>query len=188
MRIAVGGIHIECSTFNPVLTHEAEFRTVKGDALLDAPYFQFLRDYPATFLPTLHTRAIPGGPVARETYEQFKAEFLSRLQAQLPIDGLYLAMHGAMYVEGMEDAEGDWITAARACVGDDCPIAVSYDLHGNVTQRIIDAIDMYSTYRTAPHIDIEETMRRSVTMLVNSLQSGVRPGVVWAPIPVLLPA
>ncbi|HGK6433093.1 TPA: M81 family metallopeptidase, partial [Klebsiella aerogenes] len=187
MRIAVGGIHIECSTFNPVLTHEAEFRTVKGEALLEAPHFQFLRDYPATFLPTLHTRAIPGGPVARETYEQFKAEFLSRLQAQLPIDGLYLAMHGAMYVEGMEDAEGDWITAARACVGDDCPIAVSYDLHGNVTQRIIDAIDIYSTYRTAPHIDIEETMRRSVSMLVNSLQNGVRPGIVWAPIPVLLP-
>lgn len=187
MRIAVGGIHIECSTFNPVLTHESEFRTVKGDALLEAPYFQFLRDYPATFLPTLHTRAIPGGPVARETYEHFKAEFLSRLQASLPIDGLYLAMHGAMYVEGLEDAEGDWITAARACVGDACPVAVSYDLHGNVTQRIIDAIDMYSTYRTAPHIDIEETMRRSVTMLVNSIQSGVRPGVVWAPVPVMLP-
>ncbi len=36
MRIAVGGIHIECSTFNPVLTHEAEFRTVRGDALLQA--------------------------------------------------------------------------------------------------------------------------------------------------------
>lgn len=187
MRIAVGGIHIECSTFNPVLTHEAEFRTVKGDALLEAPYFQFLGDYPATFLPTLHTRAIPGGPVARETYENFKAEFLTRLQASLPIDGLYLAMHGAMYVEGLEDAEGDWITAARACVGEECPIAVSYDLHGNVTQRIIDAIDMYSTYRTAPHIDVEETMRRAVTMLVNSLQSGVRPGVVWAPVPVILP-
>ena len=89
-------------------------------------------------------------------------------------------MHGAMFVEGMEDAEGDWVAAARACVGDDCPIAVSYDLHGNVTQRIIDAIDIYSTYRTAPHIDIEETMRRSVSMLVNSLQSGVRPGVVGA--------
>ena len=187
MRIAVGGIHIECSTFNPVLTHEAEFRTVKGDALLEAPYFQFLGDYPATFLPTLHTRAIPGGPVARETYENFKAEFLTRLQTSLPIDGLYLAMHGAMYVEGLEDAEGDWITAARACVGEACPIAVSYDLHGNVTQRIIDAIDMYSTYRTAPHIDVEETMRRAVTMLVNSLQSGVRPGVVWAPVPVILP-
>jgi len=63
MRIAVGGIHIECSTFNPVLTHEDEFRTVEGDALLAAPYFQFLKDYPATFLPTLHARAILGLPV-----------------------------------------------------------------------------------------------------------------------------
>ncbi|MDJ1657260.1 M81 family metallopeptidase, partial [Raoultella sp. Ech2A] len=187
MRIAVGGIHIECSTFNPVLTHEDEFRTVEGDALLAAPYFQFLKDYPATFLPTLHARAIPGGPVARAAYESFKTEFLTRLQAALPVDGLYLAMHGAMYVEGLEDAEGDWIAAARACVGDACPIAVSYDLHGNVTQRIIDAIDMYSTYRTAPHIDVEETMRRSVTMLVNSITTGVRPGVVWVPGPVRPP-
>ena len=92
-------------------------------------------------------------------------------------------MHGAVYVEGMEDAEGDWISATRELVGPDCPISVSYDLHGNVSQRIIDAIDMFSTYRTAPHIDVEETMRRSVSMLVNSLQSGIRPGVVWAPIP-----
>ncbi|MFS2225810.1 M81 family metallopeptidase [Pantoea sp. B65] len=187
MRIAVGGIHTECSTFNPVLSHEEDFRVLRGPALTAAANFAFLRDYPATFLPTLHARAIPGGPVARASYEAFKQEFLSRLQAQLPIDGLYLAMHGAMYVEGMEDAEGDWITAARRLVGADCPISVSYDLHGNVTQRIIDAIDMFSTYRTAPHIDVEETMRRAVSMLVKSLQSGVRPAVAWAPIPLVLP-
>ncbi|QKJ87186.1 hypothetical protein PMPD1_2241 [Paramixta manurensis] len=187
MRIAVGGIHTECSTFNPVLSRDADFRVLRGEALIAAPYFAFLGDYPAQFLPTLHARALPGGPVAHETYQQLKAEFLQRLEAQKPIDGLYLAMHGAMYVEGMEDAEGDWITAAREVVGADCPISVSYDLHGNVTQRIIDAIDMYSTYRTAPHIDVEQTMRRSVSMLVKSLQSGVRPGVVWAPIPVVLP-
>lgn len=187
MRIAVGGIHTECSTFNPVLSHEEDFRVLRGAALTDAANFAFLRDYPATFLPTLHARALPGGPVSREAYQGFKQEFLSRLQQQLPIDGLYLAMHGAMYVEGMEDAEGDWISAARELVGDDCPISVSYDLHGNVTQRIIDAIDMFSTYRTAPHIDVEQTMRRSVSMLVKSLQSGVRPAVVWAPVPVVLP-
>lgn len=105
----------------------------------------------------------------------------------LPLDGLYLAMHGAMYVEGMEDAEGDWITAARDLVGPDCTVSASYDLHGNVTQRILDALDMYSTYRTAPHIDVEETMRRSVSMLMESLKTGVKPIIVWAPIPVVLP-
>jgi microcystin degradation protein MlrC len=187
MRIAVGGIHIECSTYNPVLNEEKDFRVVRGEGLLPAPYFAFLKDYAAEFLPTIHARAIAGGPVARHTYEAFKAEFLERLKPMLPLDGLYLAMHGAMYVEGMEDAEGDWISAARALVGDDCTLSASYDLHGNVTQRIIDALDMYSTYRTAPHIDVEETMRRSVSMLVKSLETGVKPTLLWAPIPVVLP-
>jgi len=113
MRIAVGGIHIECSTYNPVLNEEKDFRIVRQAELLAAPYFQFLKDYPATFLPTVHARAIAGGPVSRATYDKLKAEMLDGLRAHLPFDGLYLAMHGAMYVEGMEDAEGDWIAAAR---------------------------------------------------------------------------
>ncbi|AGS23868.1 M81 family metallopeptidase [Rhizobium etli] len=187
MRIAVGGIHIECSTYNPVLNEERDFRVLRGAGLLESPYFAFLRDYDAEFLPTIHARAIAGGPVSRATYEAFKSEFLERLRPLLPLDGLYLAMHGAMYVDGMEDAEGDWISAARALVGEACTVSASYDLHGNVTQRIIDALDIYSTYRTAPHIDVEETMRRSVSMLVKSLKTGVRPFVLWAPIPVVLP-
>lgn len=187
MRIAVGGIHIECSTYNPVLNEEKDFRVTRGEELTNAPYFAFLKDYDAEFLPTIHARAIAGGPVARSTYESLKAEFLERLKPLLPLDGLYLAMHGAMYVEGMEDAEGDWITAARELVGPDCTVSASYDLHGNVSQRILDALDMYSTYRTAPHIDVEETMRRSVSMLVRSLKTGEKPMIVWAPIPVVLP-
>lgn len=187
MRIAVGGIHIECSTYNPVPTRMEDFRVMRGDELLQAPYFAFLADYPAQFVPTLHARAIPGGPVTAETYRALRDEFLDRLRAAGPLDGVYLSMHGAMYVQGMEDAEGDWICATRAVVGNDVPISVSYDLHGNVTQRIIDAIDMFSTYRTAPHIDVQETMRRAVTMLVRSLTQGVRPHVVWAPVPVVLP-
>ncbi|KPH87877.1 MlrC domain protein [Komagataeibacter intermedius AF2] len=187
MRIAVGGIHIECSTYNPVPTRMEDFRVLRGEALPQVPYFAFLSDYPAQFIPTLHARAIPGGPVTAETYCALRDEFLDRLRVAGPLDGVYLSMHGAMYVQGMEDAEGDWICATRAVVGDDVPISVSYDLHGNVTQRIIDAIDMFSTYRTAPHIDVEETMRRAVTMLVRCLTQGIRPHVVWAPVPVVLP-
>ncbi|QTF07844.1 M81 family metallopeptidase [Brenneria izadpanahii] len=187
MRIAFGGIHIECSTYNPVLNREDDFRVLRGGQLTENEYFAFLKDYPATFIPTFHARAIAGGPIARETYENFKRDFLTRLAASLPVDGVYLAMHGAMYVEGMEDAEGDWISATRELIGGDCPLSVSYDLHGNVTQRIVDAIDMFSTYRTAPHIDVRETMQRSVSMLVKCLQTGVRPGVLWAPVPVVLP-
>lgn len=186
MRIAFGGIHIECSTYNPVLTEYDEFRVFEGAALLNHPSFAFLQDYDAEFIPTLHARAIPGGPVAKATYLEFKNRFLAELKQALPVDGVYLAMHGAMYVEGMEDAEADWVSATRELVGPDCPISASYDLHGNVSQTIIDQLNAFSAYRTAPHIDIEETMRRSVSMLVNSITTGVTPKIYWCPIPVVL--
>jgi Uncharacterized conserved protein len=187
LRIAVGGIHTECSTSSPVLMQPEDFRVLRGVDLLGAEYFDFLSADGIEHLPLLHARAVPGGPVARETYEAFKAEFLDLLKASLPIDGLYLAMHGAMNVEGMDDAEGDWISAARVVVGPEVPIAASYDLHGNVTQKIVDQIDIFAAYRTAPHIDVRETMLRAWSMLVKALKSGERPGVAWAPVPVLLP-
>jgi len=187
-RIAVGGIHIECSTYSPALTRSEDFRVVRGPALLEAEYFSFLKTADdAVHLPLLHARAVPGGPVAREAYEAFKEEFLERLRATLPIDGLYLAMHGAMNVDGMDDAEGDWISAARAVVGPECPIATSYDLHGNLSQTIIDQIDIFAGYRTAPHIDVRETMVRAWSMLLKALRTGEKPGVAWARVPVLLP-
>ncbi|ADO42568.1 M81 family metallopeptidase [Ketogulonicigenium vulgare] len=187
MRIVFGGIHIECSTYNPVLSRDENFRVQRGQEMLDAPYFAFLKEYDAEFVPTFHARCIPGGPVERATYEGYKAELLAGIKAALPVDGVYLAMHGAMFVEGMEDAEGDWISSVRDLVGPDIPISASYDLHGNLSQRIIDQLDMYSTYRTAPHIDVTETMQRSVSMLVRALETGERPHVIWAPIPVVLP-
>ena len=187
MRIAVAGLHTECSTYNPVLVREADFRVLRGPAMLKDAYFDFLTHFPAEFITILHARAIAGGPVERTIYERWKAEILDGLRAALPLDGVYLALHGAMFVDGLFDAEGDLIAAVRKVVGPDVLISTSYDLHGNISQAIIDNLDMFSTYRTAPHIDVADTMRRAVTMLVRALRAGVRPFLVWAPVPVLLP-
>lgn len=187
MRIAVAGLHTECSTYNPVLAREADFRVLRGPSMLKDAYFDFLTHFPAEFIGVLHARAIAGGPVEAGIYARWKAEILDGIRAALPLDGVYLAMHGAMFVEGLHDAEGDFIAAVREAVGPDVLIAASYDLHGNVSQKIIDGLDIFSTYRTAPHIDVPDTMRRAVTMLVRALATGQRPVVAWAPVPVLLP-
>jgi len=187
VKIAVAGLHTECSTYNPVLAREADFRVLRGPTMLKNQYFDFLTHFPAEFITILHARAIAGGPVERALYDRWKAEILDGLKAAMPLDGVYLAMHGAMHVEGMFDAEGDFIGAVRDVVGPDVLIAASYDLHGNISQRIIDGLDMFSTYRTAPHIDVQDTMRRAVTMLVRALKTGVKPVIAWAPVPVLLP-
>lgn len=187
MRIAVGGIHTECSTASPVLMQAGDFRVLRGEDLTAHDYFAFLRRHPAEIAPLLHARAVPGGPVSRATYDGFKAEFLQRLRAAMPVDAVYLAMHGAMKVEGMWDAEGDWIAAVRDAVGPRMLIATSYDLHGNVSQEIADRIDIFTAYRTAPHIDVAETMETAFSLLLRALQTGARPGVVRVPVPLLLP-
>jgi len=186
-RLAFGGIQIECSTYGHNRTRLADFRVRQGQALADDPFFAPLKSYPWPFQPTLLAQAVPGDPVDAGAYAELKADFLQRLTALLPLDGVYLAMHGAMFVDGMEDAEGDWIASTRDLVGNDCLITASFDLHGNLSRRAIDNLDMLSAFRTAPHIDREETMRRSCEMLVNSLIKRIRPTLVWAPIPVLLP-
>lgn len=187
LRIAVGGLHTECSTCNPVLMRPEDFRQLVGADLLAHPEFAPLGGFDVDWRPTAHFRAVPGGPLARATYDAFKAAFLDRLAAALPVDGLYLAMHGAAFVAGMTDCEGDWIAAARAVVGPGVPIAASYDLHGNLSQRIIDALDIFAAYRTAPHVDVDATKTRAVGMLLRALRTGERPHLAWRRIPVLLP-
>jgi microcystin degradation protein MlrC len=187
MRFAFGGIHIECSTYSRIRSRTQDFAVLAGEQLSAAPHFAFLSAYPHLFSPTLYASAVPGGPVERATYEAFKGQFLQSLNQLLPLDGLYLAMHGAMYVDGMQDAEGDWISAARQLVGVDCLISASYDLHGNLSRRIIDNLDMLSAYRTAPHIDVRDTMQRACEMLLHCTTKKMRPTLVWAPVPVLLP-
>ena len=187
LRIAFGGIHTECSTYSPLVMEASDFRVVAGEALAPELGLAIPDDAGIEAVPLFHARALPGGPVAGPVYRRFKTDFLAALQQNGPLDGLLLLMHGAMYVEGMEDAEGDWIGAVRETVGEHCRIAVSYDLHGNVSPAVVDAIDIFCAYRTAPHIDVVETHRRALTLLLDSLDGGLRPGVAWAPIPVLLP-
>ena len=188
-RIAYGGIGIESSTYGHIRARMEDFTILRGKEADENARFAFLKKrYPSVpFMPTLVATAVPGGPIARDTYDKIKAEFLQRLQALLPLDGLYLPMHGAMFVEGMQDAEADWYESARKVVGPKCRMSASYDLHGNISKRIIDTLDMMSAFRTAPHIDREETMSRACDMLVKCIQQNIRTTLMWASIPVLMP-
>jgi microcystin degradation protein MlrC len=185
MRIVIGGIATESCTFSPLPTRLDDFTLHRGEAFLNR--YPFLGAFDAEFVPLMWARALPGGSVEADTYRQIKAEYLDMLRANAPFDGVYLDLHGAMNVQGMDDAEGDWIASIREVVGDACPIAVSFDLHGNISRRVIEHLDVMSAYRTAPHVDVIETRRRAIQLLMNCLTTGVRPLRAWVQIPVVLP-
>jgi microcystin degradation protein MlrC len=184
MKIGLGGLHIESCTFSPLLSGEKDFKLLRGQALIDSyPFLASEADLIA--LPLVYARALPGGPIEAGFYQRFKAEFLQMLADNAPFDGLFLHMHGAVSVAGMEDAEGDFLSAVRASVGKDCLIAASYDLHGNLSARVMDCIDFLSAYRTAPHVDWYETLERVFAILMRCLRSKLRPQKTYIPVPLL---
>src|SRR5215212_5021167 len=184
MRIAIAGMAIESCTFSPLITTLDDFTLWRGSDLLAR--YPFLAAYAdVTFVPLLAARALPGGAVAHAAYQQMVDEILQGLDRLGPFQGVYLDMHGAMAVEGLDDAEADFFAAVRAVVGREALLSASYDLHGNVSEQIMRELDLLTAYRTAPHTDMEETRERAVRLLVNCLREGIRPYTAFVPIPAL---
>lgn len=196
-RIGIGGISIESSTFSPHISGDEAFTERRGDVLLG--YYPFmaagseLREA-AEWVPLLQARSLPGGAVARETYERLKAEILDGIRREGPFDAFYFDIHGAMSVVGLTDAEGDLGTAVREALGPDVLVSTSMDLHGNVSRTLLDVSDLITCYRMAPHEDHWNTKQRAVHNLLERLRSAVgadvnarRPYKAWLPVPVLLP-
>jgi microcystin degradation protein MlrC len=190
-RIGIGGIAIESSTFSPLPSTTDNFVQLRGDEIVSSyRYFEdgtFEGRQDVTWLGTLKARSIPGGPITAESYAAMKGELLERLQAVLPLDGFFFDIHGAMSVQGMDDAEGDLITAIRDLVGPACIISTGMDLHGNVTETLVENIDIFTAYREAPHIDAMERKAQAVRNLLTCLDEGIRPYRAWVRIPVGLP-
>ncbi|MBA3274622.1 MAG: M81 family metallopeptidase, partial [Chloroflexia bacterium] len=190
-RIGIGGIAIECSTFSPLPSTIDDFTIQRGDEIVAGyRYFEngtFEGRTDVEWFGTLKARAIPGGPVPAGTYVAMKSELLERLRVCLPLDGFFYDIHGAMTVTGLDDAEGDLITEIREMVGPACIISTGMDLHGNVSEVLVGAVDCFTAYRQAPHVDALETKARAVRNLLSLLDSGIRPFRAWTRIPVNLP-
>lgn len=187
MRIAFGGISMENSNFSTLPARLTDFTIWRGHELIESGRYPFLPEWPVEFVPLLFAGALPGGTLEAAAYQSLKGEFCDRLRAAGPVDGVYLDLHGALLVEGLEDAEADLASAVRQIVGPQALITASMDLHGNITPYYTTQIDLLTAYRTAPHRDTLETRRRACQLLVNALTSGLRPQIACVPIPVLLP-
>ncbi len=191
-RIAIAGLAIESSTFSPAVTHAEAFHSRIGEEVFAIyPFFDpdsSLRKE-ARWFPTLKGHALPGGIVTREAYDSLVGITLDMLKENLPYDGLFFDIHGAMSVVGLDDPEGDFIVRVRELVGPETVISTCMDLHGNVSWRLAENTDLMTCYRMAPHEDAMESKRRAVSNLVDRLQSGKgKPAYkAWIPVPILLP-
>jgi microcystin degradation protein MlrC len=186
IRIAVGGIRHETNSFSPLWTDYDDFRLTRGPEVVEGGLAEIGQSEGVELLPTFVASARPSGLVRKEAYARLKEELLHELQSTLPVDGVYLDLHGAMEVQEIGDGESDLLPAVRALVGADLPISVSLDLHGNISPALAERSSILTAFRTAPHRDYHETRQRALSLLVRALKGHLQPVSVLVKPPLLL--
>lgn len=198
-RIAIGGIIHETHTFADPPTDLAAFAAqalYRGDALVHAltgsssSVGGMLAGCAAAGLepiPTLYAAAMPGGIVRDAAYRALRDELLDRLAAALPLDGVLLALHGAMVAEGEHDAEGDLLARVRALVGPDVSIVVVFDMHGNLSVRSVACADVAVAFNANPHVDAYARGKEAAIIMARLVRRAIRPIAALAQLPLLLP-
>ena len=201
-RVALLGLMLESNSFAPVIT-EADFRArvyLVGKELLDDLNSEdpklptelrgFADEMEAaggwTPVPILLGLVEAGGPLDHGFYTQTLAEMRRRLEAAGPLDAVYICNHGAMTTTETKDPDGEIFAMVREVVGAGTPIIATLDLHGNVSDRMVDSVDAIVAYRTNPHVDMLARGHEAAGLLLELLD-GLRPEVAFLRLPVTPP-
>ncbi len=196
-RILVAECKQEVSSFNPVPSHYADFRVVRGAALLahhrscreevGGALSVFDVDSSIQLVPTFGASSnTSGGVLAADSFERLRRDFLNSLAEAGQVDAAFFSLHGAMQAEYEDDPEGFLLQEARRILGEKIPFVVSLDLHGVLTDRMLEHSDAVVAYHTYPHVDFFQTGARAATLLLKIVNRGVRPVTARVKIPALV--
>lgn len=191
-RVGVVGVWHETNGYSRRLAQLADWRDyelVAREAVAEA--HAGTRSVIGGFLDGLGERAVPvfsagawpSGPAPADVFDALLAGLADELETAGPLDAIALNLHGAMVVEGTDDAELAIVRRIRSIVGD-VPISAVLDLHGNPSVELAEAVDAIVGYRTYPHVDMWECGRTAVELLDRSL-AGERLVTTIAKLPLL---
>jgi microcystin degradation protein MlrC len=201
-RVALLGFSIECNKFAPPAT-KAHFlaRTyLEGDAIVaearsptptmlpETPGFVAAMDTSGPWVPVGIALAMtePNGPVEHAFFLELLDTITRRLREALPVDAVYICSHGAGLTTEEDDPDGVLFERVREIVGPHVPIAATLDLHANVSDRMVQSIDVFIGYRTNPHLDMRERGGEAASA-IREMLGGVKPQRAFVRLPIVPP-
>jgi microcystin degradation protein MlrC len=209
LRIGYGRIFHEANAYSPLPTTLGDFErmhhmageelaravTLRGTELKSfMPHAELTGFNQAAALaggvetvPLQSSLAVPGGPLTRACFDTLLDGMVDRVKRAGHLDGIYLALHGSMQVMDLDDApEAVIIRRVREATGGRTRLAVSYDLHANLSAGLLEGVDIMTAYRTNPHWDLAPTGFRAGNRLIRALRGQVEPVHAWRKLPMVL--
>jgi microcystin degradation protein MlrC len=199
-RVAVAQLAQEGNHFTGTLTGLRDFSRrclLRGDEILtgwggartEVPAFlDVLRGAGVEAVPILCAAAESGGPVEQGCFDALLDELARRMARAGPLDGVLLALHGAMVTEALDDPESEIIARVRATLPPGTPIGVSLDLHAHVTPAMLQPDVFLIGYREYPHTDMYQTGARTAALLLERIAGRCHPVMAIAKRPMVLSA
>jgi microcystin degradation protein MlrC len=196
MRIFAGGVATETNTFAPMPTGLQDYFVVRPADLESGGSIEGFgsgvklvrrmaeeRDHDFVF--GLFAFAQPSGTTVRAAYESLRDELLDALKAALPVDAVFLQLHGAMIAQGYDDCETDLVHRVRSIVGPQVPIGVELDLHCDVSRQMVEEADAIVLFKEYPHIDIGDRAADLFRLLEDMVAGKIKPTMAKYDLPMI---
>ncbi len=107
---------------------------------------------------------------SKESFEHFMKIIIEDLEAKMPVQGVYLALHGALAVRDVPRPEAEIAKRVREVVGDHVPIVGSFDLHGNEDKEFLKWANAAFVTKRYPHYDSFIQGGRSANFLLRTMK------------------
>ncbi|MEO3427438.1 M81 family metallopeptidase [Pelagibius sp. CAU 1746] len=201
-RVAILGLMLESNRFAPATTKSDYLNRVylvgrdilrdleSADPQLPAEIRGFVSHMNAKCdwmpVPILVGLVEAGGPIDHAFFQHNLEEMKRRLEAEMPLDAVYVSNHGAMVTTENGDPDGEILSMIRGVVGPEVPVVATLDLHGNVSERMVEAADVLVAYRTNPHVDMRERGMEAAGIVIEMF-AGMRPKAALLRLPLVPP-
>lgn len=194
MRILVAMMKHETNTFSPIVTDlkrfqdwglhfgEAARRAYEGTGMPFGAYLDLAREIGAETVTPVAAEAMPSGKVTAEAYERLSGAILEAVARG--VDCCMLDLHGAMVAETTDDGEGTLLERIRQ-LAPDLPIAVTLDLHCNLTEKMVRNCTALIGYKTYPHTDMYDVGMQVGRILLRAMNGEIAPVMSWGQAPLL---
>ena len=186
MKVALISFGMESSTFSPLKPTRHDLN-VKVTQFSHPDLIELFANAGIELVPVMMASGQPSGMLQKDSYESLCNEILDRCDQLGPFAGALISMHGSMLVDDGRHGELEFLKRFRTRFGDDLPVSVRLDLHGNIPDEFVGYASVITALRTAPHRDVLETIMRAGRLLIRIINERCRPVSVLVRVPLLFP-
>lgn len=150
-----------------------------------AGFYEVAQELGFELVPLMMAITGPIGTITADAYGRLSEEMFGMLKAQGPFDGVFIVNHGAGVSEEHPDMEGTFAAGIRRLVGPEVTVAACLDMHANISEKLVEALDICTVWRTCPHVDTRERAAHTARLLHRTMEGEIEP-VMWLEKPPLV--